>query len=48
MPRGIGVGPEKFEVKPKEVRFGIFHAKYAKGAKEIIFLETLVTLATVA
>ena len=30
------------------VRFGIFHAKYAKGAKEIIFLETLVTLATVA
>ena len=30
------------------VRFGIFHAKYAKDAKELIFLETLVTLPTVA
>jgi hypothetical protein len=39
---------DEFEVNPEEVRFGIFHAKYAKGAKEIIFFETLVTLATVA
>ena len=35
MPRGAGVGPEKFEVNPETVRFGIFHAKYAKGGKGI-------------
>jgi hypothetical protein len=48
MSRSAGGRSDEFKVNPKEVRFGIFHAKYAKGAKEIIFLETLVTLATVA
>jgi hypothetical protein len=34
MSRSAGGRSDEFEVNPKEVRFGIFHAKYAKGGKE--------------
>ena len=35
MSRSAGGRSDEFEVNPEEVRFGIFHAKYAKDAKGI-------------
>ena len=48
--RGEGVKGlrKRCDLCDRGVRFGIFHAKYAKDGKEILFLKIFAALATVA